>query len=415
MTNIKGFDSTLLEKVREIHPNEKFTLPYYINEVYPKYTFLVIDCPKPQNIPIAVFVVPQGSENEYHYATDEGNKDLCQAISAERVLLVFIDPHYTVENLESIIKELGLISKELIPKGMKSNDAPILTAEEGVGNRKLLFEKKSDYNGNVLVEETSNDDGSSIRRMKFEGFRTVVQSEAVVVNGKLNVEKSILQSPYLDAIRIGMCFFWHSKVDLPFRVVIIGAGGCTLTLGIKTLLPESRIVSVDVDPVVVEAASKYFFATHEETTAVITMNGIEYLTNLAHKSEMSMLQNAVHAIIIDVDNKTTSDKELIGPPLPFVQQNCIVNMVKSLFTANMNSITPPMIIYNIVARDSQLRKSTILDLAKYFKQVYVWQGGDDINTVVFAFPHQIQQYNIKEDAPENKEFKEFLSHLQQVR
>ena len=145
------------------------------------------------------------------------------------------------------------------------------------------------------------------------------------------------------------------------------------------------------------------------------MNGIEYLTNLAKKTEMSMIQNAVHSIIIDVDNKPNSDEELIGPPPPFIQQNCIVNMVKSLFTANMNSITPPLLIFNIVARSNELRKNTIHDLAKYFNQVYVWQGSDDINTIVFAFPHQVQTYNIDSKNEENKEFKDFLEELQRIK
>ena len=412
---MKGFDKTLLEKAITYAPNTKQTIPYYIDEHYPKYTFVLIDSPAPQNLSVAVFVVPQGSENEYHYATNDGNAELSEAVSAQRLMLVYIDPHYTIPNLNSIINELSVLSKQLIPEGLKSNDAPILTASEGVGNRKLLFEKKSNYNGMVLVEETENDDGTTTRRMKFDGFRTIVQSEAVLVNDKLDVEKSIEQSPYLNAMRVGLNFFWHSKNDLPFRIVVLGAGGCTLTLGIKKTLPESRIVSVDIDPVVVEAAQKYFFAKHEETTAVITMNGIEYLTNLAKKTEMSMLQNAVHAIIVDVDNKAQSDDELTGPPPPFVQQNCIVNMVKSLFTANVNSITPPMIVYNIVARNNELRKNTIHDLAKYFKQVYVWQGGNDINTVVFAFPHVISEYNIDPNKEENKAYKEFLEELQRVK
>ena len=253
MSTQKGFDPKLLEEIKTHQPNKKFTIPYYIDERYPKYTFLIIDSNKPQSISVAVFVVPQGSENEYFYKTNEGNQELCQAISAERVILVYIDPHYTIPNLQSIIGELSVLSKQLIAEGMKTQDAPILTAQEGVGNRKLLFEKKSKYNGLVLVEETENEDKTISRRMKFEGFRTIVQSEAILENGELNVEKSIEQSPYLDAIRKGLKFFWHSKTDLPFRIVVVGAGGCTLTLGIKTILPESRIVSVDIDPVVVSA------------------------------------------------------------------------------------------------------------------------------------------------------------------
>ncbi|ELP87113.1 hypothetical protein EIN_495880 [Entamoeba invadens IP1] len=406
-----GFLPADLAKVAALHPDEKFTLPYYEKESYPKYTFVVIDTPKPTSLTVAIFVVPQGSENEYHYACPEGNRDLSEAISAERLLLVYIDPHYTVPDLASIIPELSNISKTLIPSTLVSGDAPILTAEEGLGHRKLLFEKKSQYNGKVLVEEIENDDKTATRRLKFDGFRTVVQSEAVVENGKLDVEKSIQASPYQDAIRRGLVFFWRSQSDLPFRIVIIGAGGCTLTLGIKKVLPESRIVSVDIDEVVVEAAEKYFFAEHEETTKVITMNGIEYLKTLANKATESALQNAVHAVIIDVDNKPKSDEELTGPPPPFVQQNCIVDMIKSLFVANMNSITPPLVIFNIVTRNDMLRRETVTKLAAYFKQVYIWQGGNDINCIVFGFPNEVQSYNIEKDFKDNKGFEDFLDGL----
>ena len=81
MTEAKGFDKTLVEQLKELHPNEKFTIPYYVNDLHPKYTFVIFDNNPPQNLTTAVFVVPQGSENEYHYATDDGNKDLVEAIS----------------------------------------------------------------------------------------------------------------------------------------------------------------------------------------------------------------------------------------------------------------------------------------------------------------------------------------------
>lgn len=411
----KGFDPTKLQEVSTFKDGRHFTIAYHVEEAYPKYTFIIIDREIDTQQPAAVFVVPQGSENEYHYGTDEGNNDLVEAIGAKRTILVYIDAHYEVPNLDSIITELGNISKQLIPTELRHGDAPILTAAEGVGNRKLLFEKKSDYNGTVIVEETENDDGTLSRRMKFDGFRTIVQSEAVVVDGKLDVEKSVAASPYQEAVRRGMCFFWRSHTDLPYRIAVIGAGGCTLSLGIKKLIPEARIVNVDIDPVVVEAAKEFFFSSHEETTAVLTVNGIEYISNLAERSIKSPLQNSVHAVVIDVDNKATSDSELIGPPPPFVQQNCLHDMIKCLFVANMNSLTPPMVIINLVAREQSLRQKTLSDIARNFQQVYVWQGSEDVNAVVFCFPHTVQPYNIDEHAKENEAYKGFLECLQRIK
>ncbi|KAL7721664.1 Spermidine synthase [Entamoeba marina] len=394
---MQGFNSSQLEEIKTLQPTKSFTLEYHVGQEYPKYTFIVIDSAPPQNIPSAVFVVPQGLENEYHYASAEGNADLVSAISAQRVMLVYIDPHYKISDLESIIGELGQAAKQLLPTEFIGNDAPILTAEEGVGNRVLLFEKKSRYNGNVLVEEVTNSDETRTRRLKFDGFRTVIQSEAVVVDDKLDVEKSMEASPYLDAIRS-----------------VVGAGGCTLTLGIKKTFSEARIVSVDIDPVVVEAAQKYFFASHEETMAVLTVNGIEYINTLAKKTKDSMLQNAVHAIIIDVDNKPTSDQELTGPPPAFIQQNCLVSMAQSLFTANMKSVTPPVIVFNIVTRNPQLRKESIENLGQYFRQLYMWSG-EDLNCIVFGFVHEIQPFDISVDNTSNEKYKSFLSNLKRLK
>ena len=416
MSEIQGFKKDDVEREQKLHADKRTTLLYHVTPQHPKYSLLVIDSAKETvNLPSAVFVVPQGSENDYYYASNEGNEELADQISARRLILVFIDPHYEVPNLKSIIEELGKMVKQILPEDLKTIDTPILTAEEGVGNRKLLFEKKSEFNGMVHVEEIENEDKTITRRLKFDGFRNTVQSEAVVVDGQLDVEKSVEASPYLAAIREGLSFFWSNHNDLPFRIVVVGAGGCTLSLGIKKTIPESRIVNVDIDPVVVEAAEKYFFATNAETTKVLTMNGIDYLNRLMKKAQESMVTNAVHCIIIDVDNKSSSDDQLSGPPPEFLEQRNVLAMAKSIFPANDKAITPPVIIFNIVARNKDIRVKTVSNLCKWFRQLYVWQGGEDINCVAFCFPHPIRTFDINPDKEENKVFADFLKCLTRMK
>ncbi|TVS18820.1 MAG: methyltransferase domain-containing protein [Planctomycetaceae bacterium] len=141
---------------------------------------------------------------------------------------------------------------------------PIVTTV--AADERLLERRKSAYN-EVLVTET----GQGLRVLRFEpdGAR-----QTVVKPG----DPEHLELPYARVIPLGLAL-----ADDPQRVLIVGLGGGTIPSMFRKHLPELRIDAVEIDPVVVDVARRYFGFREDAAMRAYVQDGRQFIqqrTNL---------------------------------------------------------------------------------------------------------------------------------------
>ncbi|EDR23356.1 hypothetical protein EDI_239240 [Entamoeba dispar SAW760] len=135
---------------------------------------------------IVVYVIKQGNESEWFFSTRKGKFEVSEELGYKRTILVSIDYHRRVNDIKEIyqeIKEIGNMLRYVEYKG----DIKIMIDETGIGKREILFEGKSKINGIIWVEETLKEEnkGKYSRKLMFEGERSLVQSEELLLIKKL--------------------------------------------------------------------------------------------------------------------------------------------------------------------------------------------------------------------------------------
>ena len=109
----------------------------------------------------------------------------------------------------------------------------------------LLFVKKSEFAGKVLVVQS---DGFRIMRFRDEGQDSEQSRCEVKRPNHLVHEYTRLQL-------LGLAFLQQP----PRKILVIGLGGGSLSKALHALYPRALVDSVEIDPVVVQAARKFFF------------------------------------------------------------------------------------------------------------------------------------------------------------
>ena len=140
-----------------------------------------------------------------------------------------------------------------------------LVATVGADER-LLERRKSPYN-EILVTETAQ--GLRVLRFELDGAR-----QTVVKPG----DPEHLELPYARVVPLGLAL-----ADDPQRVLIVGLGGGTIPSMFRKHLPELRIDAVEIDPVVVDVARRYFGFREDAAMRAHVQDGrqfIEQRTNL---------------------------------------------------------------------------------------------------------------------------------------
>jgi spermidine synthase len=138
-----------------------------------------------------------------------------------------------------------MLYRRLVHVGLLAVLAPTAAA---FAQQRVLFEKQSPYNTVVVTE-----DDRGLRTLLFErgGVR-----QSVVKPG----DPDHLELAYARVMPAGLAL-----VKAPERILIVGLGGGTIPSFLHKHYPRTRIDVVDIDPVVVEAAKK-FFAFREDAT-----------------------------------------------------------------------------------------------------------------------------------------------------
>lgn len=188
------------------------------------------------------------------------------------------------------------------------------------------------------------------------------------------------------------------------------------------------MIAVDIDPAMLEIATKYFGLVQDEQLEIVIEDGIEFLKKSVKKGKKIYLyitigyadnNSNIHltfaflvsknsgkvfkAILFDIDSKDSS----IGmsfPPLEFLNQEVLESVKECIkdkgtilyyniyqirkFHLNKFNILigyfAGVFILNLVTRDETLRESAFKKLRQHFQTIVSYKLEEDVNEIVFC-------------------------------
>nr|XP_034978267.1 eEF1A lysine and N-terminal methyltransferase isoform X2 [Zootoca vivipara] len=350
----------------------------------------------------AIFIVPQGRETEWLFGTDEGRKQLATHAGFWRLVTVALhrDQHY--EGMEAIQAELSENVMELAPPGLPAQQqVPFLSVGGDIGIRTIQHRGSSPLSGEYVIEDVKGDGAHYFRRLIFLSNRNVVQSEArlsfrgshkgnkkhkkkkktasinsaepTAVPAGQSIDKTYLCCAHHRAMIAGLCLLKNPE-HLPealIRVLVIGLGGGSLPLFIHDYFLQCSIDVVEIDPAMLEVATRWFGFSPEDRLKVHIADGLVYVDSLAAKAS-----SFYDAIMFDVDSKDSA-LGISCPPPAFVEKS-FLQKVRTLLKKE------GLFILNLVCRDTQLRDAVLATLRETFPLLYVRRIEGEVNEILFC-------------------------------
>ncbi len=136
----------------------------------------------------------------------------------------------------------------------------------------LFFEPTEDHI--VVVDKTE----SQLRLWLADPASDLVQSR-LELNAPL-----YLVSPYSQAALLGL--IWQAQPD---RVCVIGLGGGRIPLVLHHYLPDTTIECVELDPVVIQVAARFFGLEWDARLGAVRQDGRDYLAGLPRQVKYDLL------------------------------------------------------------------------------------------------------------------------------
>eukprot|EP00092_Neocalanus_flemingeri_P003266 GFUD01003497.1.p1 GENE.GFUD01003497.1~~GFUD01003497.1.p1 ORF type:complete len:665 (+),score=233.31 GFUD01003497.1:1632-3626(+) len=337
----------------------------------PRYSLFLAERKKQSNIMFAAFIVPQGREVEWMFATAEGRAQLCDSASCSRLVVVHLARDNTFSSLVQVQEELAGPVLELAPDNLPSKyQVPFLSAgSEQVGDRVERCRGQSTLSGQYVVEDVCVG-VDHVRRLIFLSRPHLTQSEAILksVKGKNKKTKkvadlSVLASSY-HGIMVGSLGIYLSA---PCKVLVVGLGGGSLPNYIHSTFPLSNVHVVEIDPAIVRVAQDQFSFTLGDRLTVSTSCGLAYIKNSVEQYNIIML---------DVDSKDISSG-MSCPPPSFLEPHFLDLLCTRLVPGGM-------LVLNLVCRDSVLRGELMEVLAKVWPSVISYKLEEEVNEIVFC-------------------------------
>ncbi|CAH1268157.1 METTL13 [Branchiostoma lanceolatum] len=215
----------------------------------PKYILHIVetDTVRAADRQFAVFIVPQGREVEWLFATDKGRGHLAGTAGFRRLVVVSLQREHPYETMAEIQKELSGKIMELSPPGFNRKiQVPFLSVGADIGTRTVCYEGTSQFSGPYVVEDVEGEDGIIFRNLIFLSNRNAVQSQArMVQENKIPKKKGRRRTGKKIVVDCGYLACQHHRVmvaglgclpnikqllDTRLDVVLVGLGGGGLPL-----------------------------------------------------------------------------------------------------------------------------------------------------------------------------------------
>lgn len=149
-----------------------------------------------------------------------------------------------------------------------------------VGQSRELFSKPTSW-GTVIVEQQGND-----RLLLFRSESGETEESRMSV-----LEPHIPRLPYVRQMMALTAVWEAQQKSMPAkpRFLVVGLGGASLSNALATVFPQAEVVSIEIEPVVVEAARKYFFYRESERVRTEVMDARNYLQENQQKFDLIFL------------------------------------------------------------------------------------------------------------------------------
>lgn len=348
-------------------------------EATPRYTIHVLDQPfaKESSRRFAAFIVPQGRETEWVFATPEGRITLLKSAGFDRLAIVSLHRDHEYPDLYAVEDELADSILQLAPCGVaKHTQIPFLSVGSDVGKREVCHRGHSELSGDFVIEEVEGDRGHLFRRLIFLNNQGIVQSEARLKilksrKGKPRkvVDAGYLASEYLIYMVVGVSL-GMAKATAECQVLIIGLGGGGLCSFLQHCFQKVKITAVDIDPMMLEVAANYFDLHQDERLGVYIRDGVQFMHQAAEKG------TKYDVIMFDVDSKNPS-LGMSCPPQQFLEESVLKSVKKCIGNEGF-------FILNLVCRNSDLRQQVLDILKKAFVSVSTFKLEQEVSEIIFC-------------------------------
>lgn len=361
--------------------------PGYSN---PRFSVYVCDgpCANEATRKYAAFVVPQGRETEWLFATAEGRSSLRSSVGYDRLAVICMHRGHKYPTLEELQEELSECILQVAPAGhhKQKKKIPFLSAGQDVGERKICFEATSPISGNLVVEEVAVEE-DVFRRLIFLKNPHVIQSECRLkkVKSKKGGTKYIVDTSYLGCdhhvymgVGVSMALEFGNR---PGKILVIGLGGGGLCTYLHNCFKQATFDVVDIDPITEIIAKEHFGLPSDDRMKLYFEDGLAFMKKSAAKGE------TFDAVLFDVDSKDTT-LGMSCPPKEFVEEEALSTVVKLLGDEGL-------FVLNLVCRSEELRKDVKVNLKKLFSSVSGYKLEQDVNEVVFCSPKDLDNDGIR--------------------
>ncbi|EDW02775.1 eEF1A lysine and N-terminal methyltransferase homolog [Drosophila grimshawi] len=348
-------------------------------EPTPRYTVHILDQPAARGLgKYAAFIVPQGREIEWLFATPAGRRKLQASAKYQRLAVVTLHRDQVYSTLDEVKSELGYSITNLAPAGLKEK-IPYLSLGSEVGKRETLISGCSQISGDFRIEEVEIAD-KTLRRLIFLSNQFVVQSEALVKTVKIKAKKDrkkidfgylACQHHRFMSVGVQLAATMQSlKKDVYNDVLVIGLGGGGLCSFLHAAFPQARVTAVEIDPIMLEVAEQYFDLKQDDRLHVVIDDGLAFVERCRNEDIQ------FGAVLFDVDSKDLT-LGMSCPPRSFLANNILLHIKEIIGPKGL-------FMLNLVCRDETLRAEAINNLQQVFSSVCSYKLDEDINEVVYC-------------------------------
>ena len=336
-----------------------------------KYSLFLTERSLISSLLFAAFIVPQGREVEWMFATAEGRRQLAESANCQRLVVVHLGRDASFSSIEQIQNELSAHVLEFSPPDLPAGyKVPFLSAGgENVGSRVERCRGRSQISGDYVVEDVQVG-STDYRRLIFLNRPNLTQTEAVLINKKDKNKKlkrvvdiTNLVSTY-HSLMIGSLGLYLNQ---PPSVLIVGLGGGSLPSYIHQTFPLSNIHVVELDPAIADVAAAQFAFKADSRLTLSVEDGLDFLDNTDRKFNIIML---------DVDSKDVTSG-MSCPPPAFVDSKCLEKIHGCLEHEGM-------FVLNLVCRDKLLRTELMGKLSAVWSSVAAVKLEEEVNEIMFA-------------------------------
>ncbi|XP_069793841.1 eEF1A lysine and N-terminal methyltransferase isoform X2 [Narcine bancroftii] len=202
----------------------------------------------------------------------------------------------------------------------------------------------------------------------------------------LETEKSLGPKPGQDIDKSYLCCNHHRAMiaglallnkeggvlaEAVISMLVVGLGGGSLPLFLHDFFSQSTVDCIEIDPEMLEVATKWFEFSQDDRMRVIVADGLHHMCTLADNGSYSY-----DVVMFDVDSKDAT-LGMSCPPPAFVDK---------AFLQKVQRLMAPqgLFILNLVCRDPALRKKVIAAIKSVFPLVYLQKIEDEVNEILYC-------------------------------